>query len=107
MGKDQVLGWIGNSLTRKSTEAANGGADPDCFHTKPSPGPLLQGQDKTSASVDYRTLGQNCDIVGVNWMQLGAAEVHQQHQVFEYFGTAGRAMFTMFELTLAQPGGKI
>lgn len=27
--------------------------------------------------------------------------VHQQHQVFEYFGTAGRAMFTMFELTLA------
>ncbi|CAJ1328722.1 unnamed protein product [Effrenium voratum] len=27
--------------------------------------------------------------------------VHQQHQVFEYFGTTGRAMFTMFELTLA------
>lgn len=32
------------------------------------------------------------------------AQVHQQHQVFEYFGTAGRAMFTMFELTLAQLG---
>ena len=31
-------------------------------------------------------------------------EVHQQHQVFEYFGTAGRAMFTMFELTLAKLG---
>ncbi|OLP87440.1 Sodium channel protein type 11 subunit alpha [Symbiodinium microadriaticum] len=27
--------------------------------------------------------------------------VNEQHQVFEYFGTAGRAMFTMFELTLA------
>jgi len=27
--------------------------------------------------------------------------VNEQHEVFEYFGTAGRAMFTMFELTLA------
>ena len=35
------------------------------------------------------------------------AQVHQQHQVFEYFGTTGRAMFTMFELTLARLGVRI
>lgn len=69
------------------------------FRDKTKPVPQLQ---------IIETLGQNCDNVGVNSMQqIGATEVHQQHQVFEYFGTAGRAMFTMFELTLAQPGGKI
>ena len=75
--KTRPLEWIGNSLTQSSTEVANGGADPDCFHTKPSPWSLLQGQDKTSASaIDYRNMGQNCGNVGVNsadWSHRGAS----------------------------------
>ena len=35
---------------------------------------------------------------------MAANEVAQRLEVFEYFGTASRSMFTMFELTLAMLG---